>query len=291
MLKMSPFEFAENIGSLFHRRHPTIKQKILAVQKPKKKNRIRKIVDESRQVLKVTNQTNKFSTLCVISLALSLLGIIFATCLDNIFLIPILAVGFGLIPFLYVIYSSARYKKQLNGELQSAMSTVTTSYQRSENLLTAIHETIEHLNPPIRDVFGRFLVRVESVNPDIPAALEVMKTEISNETFQEWVESLILCQRNRSQISTLPFSVSKLSKIRKVTSDMEYDMYKPIKSYLYILAILACLILAVGFMSSEWMGYLLYTMQGKIAMAITALTVLITMVRVISLIQPADYKR
>lgn len=291
LLRMSPFEFAENIGSLFHRKNPTMKQKIMAIQKPKKIRGIRRIVNESKLVLKVTNQTNKFSTLCVISLTLSLFGIVIAICLDNIFLVPVLAVGFALTPFLYVIYSSARYRRQLNAELQSALSTITTSYQRCENIIAAVQENIGNLNPPISDVFEQFLVRVQSIDPDIPAALESMKTEINNSVFQEWIDSLILCQKNRSQISSLPFIVSKLSRIRKVTSDMEYEMYKPIKGYLTMLAIVAGLIVAICFISSDWKGYLLFTTPGKIALAITVLVILVTLVRVISLTKPAEYKR
>ena len=290
LLKMSPFEFAENVGEIF-RRKATIKQKIMAVQKPKKIRGIRRIVKESKLVLASTKQTDKFSTLCVIALTLALLGIVIAMCLDNVYLAPVLAIGFALIPFLYVIYSSARYRKQLNAELQSALSTITTSYQRNENLIAAVKENIGYLTPPLSDVFNRFLIRVESIDPDITAALESIKPEIDNNVWQEWVDSLILCQRNRTQISTLPFIVSKLSKIRKVTNDLEYEMFKPVKGYMAMRAIIAGMTVAFCCISSDWRSYLLASVAGKIALAVSALVVLVTLIRVITLTKPAEYKR
>lgn len=291
LLKMSPFEFAENIGKLFQGKKPTIKQKIMAVQKPKKIRGIRRILKESRLILAASKQESKYSALCVIALILALLGIVAGMLLNNVLLALVLAIGFALIPFLYVIYSSSRYKKQLDADLQSALATITTSYQRSENLISAVKENIGYLTPPLSDVFKRFLIRVESIDPDIPAALESMKPEINNSVWQEWLDSLILCQRNRTQISTLPFIVSKLSKIRKVSNDLEYEMYKPIKGYMTMLAIVGGMTVAFCCISSDWRGFLLASVPGKIALAITALVILITLIRVITLTKPTEYKR
>lgn len=291
LLKMSPFEFAENVGRLFKRRKPTMKQKIMAIQKPKKVRGIQRIVMEAKHVLTVTSQSDKTPALFVSAVALGLMGVILAVAMNNLFLVPVLAIGLALIPFLRVIYSAGKYRRQLSSELQSALSTITTSYQRSENLLSAIRENIPYLNPPILDVFSRFLLRVESIDPDIPAALEAMKPEIDDNVWQEWVDTLILCQSNRTQISTLPNTVSKLSKIRKVTNDLEYEMYKPVKGFLTMVAMVAGLIVAACALNSDWRMYLLDSTPGKISLAITALVIIVTSVRVITLNKPIEYER
>lgn len=291
LLKMSPSDLTDSIGKLFHPKQKTIKQKILAVQKPKKVSKIRQILNDSRHVLDSTNQSDRFSGLCVTSLILALLGVIVAICLDNLFLVPVLAVGCALLPFLYVIYSSARYRRQLNTELQSALSLITTAYQRSENLIDAVKENIANLNPPVSDIFKRFLLRVESIDPDVPAALESIKPEINNPVWKEWVGALILCQHSRTQISTLPFIVSKISKMRRINGEMEVEMFKPYRSYLAVVAIIAGMVAAICCLNSDWRGYLLSTTPGKIILAVTVLVVLVTAIRVIGLTKPVEYER
>lgn len=287
---MSPFELADAFGKLFHRR-TTVKQKILAVQKPKKVTEIRRVLNDAKKVLESTNQEDRFSALCVTALILGLLGVIVAICLDNLFLVPVLAVGCALLPFLYVIYSSARYRRQLNTELQSALSLITTNYKRSENLLASVKESIDSLRPPISDIFKRFLIRVESIDPDIPAALESIRPKINNSVWQEWINALILCQHSRTQISTLPYIVAKISRIRKIAGEREVEKYKPVRTYLAVLAIVAGMVVAICCLNNDWRGYLLFSTPGKIILAVTMLVVLITAIRVISLTKPTEYER
>lgn len=291
LLKLSPFELAQGIAALIQHREPSMKKRILAVQKPKKLRGVSRILQESKQVLKDTNQMDKFSSLSVIALVLFCVGFSVAISLNNIYLIPILAVGLALLPFLFVLFSSAKYKKQLNEELESALSTITTSYLRSENFLNAVKENLQYMNPPVHDVFLRFIDRVESIDPDIISALESMKAEIDHSVFQEWVDAAILCQNDRNLKSTLPPTVAKLSKIRTISGELDLAMYRPIRTYLTMLALVAGIIIVVCIINANWAQYLLNTMLGKLVLAITALVTLLTLVRVIQLTRPIEYKR
>lgn len=289
--EQSPFELAKSVTSLVKIRKPSIKKRILAVQKPKKIRGIRKIFLESKQVLEATNQTDKYFSLSVLSLVLFVIGLAVASGMNNPFLIPVLAVGFALIPNLFVLYSSSKYRKQLNQELESSLSTITTSYLRSENFLSSVRENIDYLNTPVRDVFLRFLNRVESIDPDIIAALESMKTEINHSVFQEWVDEVILCQNDRGMISTLTPIVNKFSKIRTVTGKMELAMYKENKTYLTMLGLLYGIILVICVGNADWSHYLLDMPAGKIILSGVVAATLISSVRVIQLTKPIEYKR
>ena len=79
-------------------------------------------------------------------------GTVLSISLGN-FLVPVLSIGLGLMPFWYVIYNSNSYRKQINEELETALSTITTSYIRSEDIILAVEENLEYLNPPISEVF------------------------------------------------------------------------------------------------------------------------------------------
>lgn len=291
LLKQSPFELAKVIASFVKVKKPSIKKRILAVQRPKKIRGIQKIYLDSKQVLKATNQTDKYLSLSVLSATLLVIGIVVASGLNNPFLIPVLAVGFALIPNLFVLYSASKYRKQLNEELESSLSTITTSYLRSENFLAAVRENMDYLNSPVRDVFLRFLNRVESIDPDVIGALESMKLEIDHSVFQEWVDEVILCQNNRDQISSLTPIVNKFSKIRTVTGKMELTMYKGNKTYLMMLGLLYGIILVICVGNADWKHYLLDLSTGKLILAGIVAATLATPVRVIQLTRPIEYKR
>ena len=289
--EQSPFELAKMVASFAKIKKPNIKKRILAVQKPKKIRGIQKIFLESRRVLKATNQTDKYFSLSVLSLALFVIGLVVASGLNNPFLVPVLALGFALMPNLFVLYSSSKYRKQLNEELESSLSTITTSYLRSENFLASVRENLDYLNSPVRDVFMRFLNRVESIDPVVIGALESMKSEIDHSVFQEWVDEVILCQNNRDQISSLTPIVNKFSKIRTVTGKNELAMYKENKTYLTMLGLLYGIILVICVGNADWSHYLLDMSAGKLILAVIVSATLITSVRVIQLTRPIEYKR
>lgn len=291
LLHLSPFELTNNIGGLVQRRKPTLKKQIQDAIKPKKLRGIRRIVQESKQVLKLTERTDKFSSMSVMSFALFVVGLVLAASMDNLYLLPVLAIGFALLPFLYVLLTASKFKKQLNGELESALSTITTSYLRSDDLITAIRENIHYLNPPLVGIFQRFLRRVDMIDPDIVAALENMKQEIDSSVFHEWLDAAIQCQKDRSLKSTLLPVVAKLSKMRQVSVEVDFEMYKPFQEYISMGLLVIGNIPLVYFLNKDWFQILMYSTPGKLTLAVTACVILVSLVQVIRLTRPIEYRR
>ena len=56
-------------------------------------------------------------------------------------MVPILGIGFSLIPIWYLRSTAASYKKHLNEELETAISIITTSYLRTEYLSVLSRKT------------------------------------------------------------------------------------------------------------------------------------------------------
>lgn len=281
----------DGLLSLFRRKVPSLRKRVQTARKPKKVRGIQKILRDSEKVLEDTNQSNRLSALTLASMVLFVFGLIVAAALNNIFLIPVLAVSFALLPFLYVLYTANKYRKELVEVLETALSTVTNSYIRSENLMQAIKENLHYMNSPAKEVFSRFVNRVEFIDPDIIGALEDMKNEIDNSIFQEWVEALILCQNDRNLKTTLHPIVTKISKVKDVTSSLELELYKPVRSYITMIAFLGGILVAICFVNSSWTYFLLDTNLGKLALAITALVTIVSLARVVQLIRPIEYKR
>ena len=59
------------------------------------------------------------------------------------------------------------------------------------------------------------------VNPDVQAALRILRGRIDNEVFREWCDAVSDCQHDRSLKTTLPPIVSKLSDMRNVNAELE----------------------------------------------------------------------
>ena len=107
------------------------------------------------------------------------------------------------IPFWYVRLTQTHFKKAISAELETALSIITTAYLRNEDIVTAVEENIDYLNPPVLSVFKEFISRVRLINPDITASLQDMKPRIDNAVFHEWCDGLIACQFDRSLKTTL----------------------------------------------------------------------------------------
>ena len=175
----------------------------------------------------LTGGGGKFAALCALSLFLAAMGAVICIVIQNYFMLPVLAVGMGLIPFWYVLFTSHSYKKLMNNEIETGLSIITSSYLRSESIITAVEENIHYLNPPVADVFRGFLAETGMISADVKQALSNMKPKLDNYIFREWVDAAIACQDDKSLKSTLTPIIGKLSDMRIVAAELDYLMYEP----------------------------------------------------------------
>ena len=143
-----------------------IREEILEETKQKKKSYLRREIEEVQKILHTTGREDFFPMLCTISLLLFAAGAFTAVMLGNVFLIPVLAGGFLLLPFWYVKLTASHFKKDVSAELETALSIITTAYLRNEDILTSIEENLAYLNPPVKNVFADFVARVRLIDPE-----------------------------------------------------------------------------------------------------------------------------
>ena len=218
-------------------------------------------------------------------------GAFFALMMNNVLLIPVLAVGFALMPFWYVLFTANFYKKQINAELETALSIITTSYLRSENFILAVEENADYLNPPVGDVFKEFLAQTNLINADIELALENIKYKIASEVYREWIDAVIACQEDKTLKTTLTPIISKLSDMRIVSSELDILLYEPMKEFITMGLLLIGNIPLIYFLNKSWFDTLMNTMVGKGVLALSAGAFFISLAAVIRLTRPIEYKR
>lgn len=291
LLELSPFEFLETIAGKFKGKKKSMKARITEANNKKKPKGIKLLIMETKEILKITGKTEKFSSLCVISFFLFVMGIIIAVSMNNFFLVPVLGIGFALIPFWYIKFTANFFKKQLNAELETALSVITTSYMRSESILTAVDENITYINPPVSDVFKSFLTQTKLINSNIKLALESLKVKIDNDVFREWIDAVIACQEDKNLKNTLTPIVSKLSDMRIVGAELDYLLYEPMKEFITMTILLIGNIPLMYFLNKDWYGTLMFTSFGKAILAICTTVIFVSLAAVIKLTKPVEYRR
>ena len=134
------------------------------------------------------------------------------------------------------------------------------------------------------------LAQTKLINSNIRLAFEKLKTIIDHEVFHEWCDALISCQDDKNMKVTLVTIVSKLSDIRVVSAELDYMLYEPMKEFITMAILLIGNIPLMYFLNRNWYNSLIYTGIGKLVLAICASVLFISMVAVIKLGKPVEYR-
>lgn len=292
MLRLSPFSFLEGLAAFFKPENQSLKSRIGQNRKNRQPRGLERLFLETKEVLRVTGRSGMFSMLCVLSMLLFVVGVLMALTMKNTYMVPVLAAGFALLPFYYVKFTAGRHRRQVNTELETALSIITTSYLRGKNtIIRAIEENQPYLNPPVAEVFRSFLLQAKLINSNLKEALEQMKPGIDNGVFHEWVDAVVACQDDYNLKSTLPPIVAKLSDMRVVSAELDLLLMEPVKEYITMLVLLLGSIPLMYFLNKEWYHTLMFTELGKILLAVCGGVVFVSIAAVARHTRPLTYKR
>ena len=291
LLGISFSEFTQGVFSQLTAAPGSLRSSINEFTKRKKPGLFRREVQEAQAVLNATGKADKFPAVCALSLVLFLSGACAAVFFKNAFLVPVLAIGMMFLPFWYIKLTAGHYKKDVASELETALSVVTTAYLRTENFQLAVEENVKYLNQPVREVFERFLGRINHIDPDMSAALDEMKSSIQNEVWREWCDAIAACQTDRSLKTTLQPIVSKLSDMRIVNGELENLVVAPRKEFITMAALVLLNIPLVRFINKDWYMTLTDTIPGQFVIAVCVAAVFVSLAFVVKLTQPIEYRR
>ncbi|MCA5577258.1 type II secretion system F family protein [Enterocloster clostridioformis] len=244
---------------------------------------------EIKQILKDTGKADRYEAVTQLTLILFAVGAVLALLINNVYLVPILGIGFSLLPMWYLRSAASSYKKHLNEELETAISIITTSYLRTEDLLRSVRENLSYINEPIKANFEAFVYESELINANMTSAINSLKMKIPNRVFHEWANILIQCQSDRSMKNTLPTIVQKFSDVRVVQSELEAMMQGPRREAITMMFLVIANVPLLYFLNKDWFHTLIYTTPGKIALAICAAIILFALTQIMKLSKPIEY--
>ena len=262
------------------------------IAKGKKKSlKITETINYISQAMTQTGKNVEFTFICAASLILFVGGGVFAVMIDNIFLVPILAFSLALLPFSYAKSLISHYEKQTSEEIETALSIITTSYIRSDDIVMAVKENIIYLKPPVKYIFQGFLGEITAINSDTKKALTRLRSKIDNEIFKEWVDTLIACQDDRTLNDTLLPILTKLTDVRIVNNELKTMLYEPKKEYYMMLIMVVGNIPLLYMLNKDWYNTLMFSTAGKITLAICGGVILITSLLLSKYTKPIRYRR
>ena len=269
----------------------TLRDKVLT-RKGKKKSR--KITVELRRIkdaLEQTGKGNQFAVACAASLLLMIVGCVIAIMIDNPFLVPVFAIAFAMIPFIYAKRTVAYYDNHVKEELETALSIITTSYVRTDDIVSAVKENIQYLKPPVKDIFAGFVAENMMISSDVKQSIRHLKEKVNNSIFAEWCETLVACQDDRTLKDTLMPIVTKLTDVRIVNNEIKGMLSSARIEYYMMTGIVVGNIPLLYFLNKDWFNALMFTTLGKLVLAICGLVIIVTAVLMLRFTKQIEYRK
>lgn len=244
---------------------------------------------EAKYVYNAIGQSDRYQRTLEISLLSALGGILAGLLLGNLLLAGVLGVGFYFLPLWLSRFTLYRYQQFTSEELETSLSLITTSYLRSNDILSAIEENLSAVKEPVLSIFISFCNNLKYVDANAPAQIELMKSKLDNKLFWEWCDILILCQDNHLLQAALPPVVSKFSILKAQQEANETRMTEPLKLAFSMASLVVLFCPLMKLVNQVWYDNLMHTFPGQCVLAGAAITVFITINKGISLCEPISY--
>ena len=269
----------------------TLRDKAQIAKGRKKSRRITKEILHIKEALEVTGKGRQFTLACAASVILVVAGCVIAVLLRNWFLIPVFAVAFAMLPFLFAKSTISAYEKHIREEMETALSIITTSYIRSDDIVGAVSENVTYLKPPMREIFQGFIGDATMISSDVKEAIRNLKEKVDNDIYREWCDTLIACQDDRTLKDTLLPIVSKLTDVRIVNNELKTMLGEVRKEYWMMVVLVIANIPLLYVLNKDWYHALMFTLPGKIVLAVCAVVILVTALLMMKYTRPIEYKR
>ncbi len=288
LLGLTPKQISEDIISMTAKKE-SIRDRVHAVRTGKKKKSVGERLVYVQTSLESMGKGGKFAFVVCASLVLFVAGAVLAVFINNAFLVPVFALAFAVIPFVYVRNSMSRYEKHIKDELETTLSVITTSYLRNENIIDAVKENIQYIKPPLKEHFSAFIGDAAFVSNTKRAILN-LRNKINDDIFREWCDALIQCQEDSTLKDTLQPIVSKLTDVRLVNSEISSMMAAVRMEYYTMVGLVAGNIPLLYVLNKDWFRTLMFETPGKITLGVCGAVILVTYLFMLKFTKPIEYK-
>lgn len=269
-----------------NRKNAMLRQRCRLVDK--KPNIFEQFRITSEEMLKSSRLNITFSKYMRISFLCSLTGIMAGALFNNILLSVVLGIGMLFIPLQYLIVRQSTYTQMINEQMETALSLITNSYLQSGDIVKAVKENLQRIEQPFYNLFAEFIAEKTFVDSNISRNIRKLKSKADNRFFDEWCDTLVLCQQDRELMYVLPTIVEKMSDMKQIQEELNTQMYNIYKDHISVTLVVAANIPLMRFLNAEWYRILTGTTVGKIIVAITFVVIFIAAAYVIKVNKPVS---
>ena len=290
LLRLNPEKITDDLMRFVSPKQ-TLREKVLTAKGKKRSRKLTVELNRIRGALEQTGKGGQFSIACAASVVLMIFGCILAIMIDNAFLMPVFAIAFAMIPFAYAKRTVNYYDNHIKEELETSLSIITTSYVRTDDIVTAVKENMQHLKPPVKEIFAGFVAENMMISADIKQSIRHLKEKVSNSIFDEWCDTLIACQDDRTLKDTLMPIVSKLTDVRIVNNEIKGMLVAARTEYFMMAAMGVGNIPLLYFLHKDWYAALMDTTLGKIVLAVCGLAIIVTAMLMFRFTKQVEYRK
>lgn len=266
----------------------TAKEFVIELEGRKKENTFKKALNTTKVALDKTGRSNKYKQTVKYAVITSTIGVFIGFLFSNPLLSLVLGIGLYFVPLWIVNLSIYSYDKAVASELETALSLITTSYNRHNSLTQAVEESLPHLFGTVKDSFSSFVYEIKYVDANTITALRKLKKMIDNPIFHKWIDNMILCQSDHTQKASLTPIVNEFSEQKARQTENETNMMAPLRETLTMSGMVVGSIPLLYLLNKDWFAVLTDTIQGKIVLATAAIVVLAGINKAIKLSSPVD---
>lgn len=244
---------------------------------------------QARQIFERTGQRERYQKTLRVSMIVAVVGAGIGLAMRNPLLAIVLAVGFYFIPLWWTQFALYRYDQVLNDELETALSLITTSYSRNNDILAAVEENLANIREPVKGVFASFVNSLRYVDANAPAQIERMKGMLDNPIWRQWCNTLILCQADHTMRDALGPIVAKFSDQKAQQEENATKMMLPLQRAVGMIGLVLIFIPLLYLCNRNWYVNLVSTFWGQLSLVLTAIAILVTVNAAIKLSKPIQF--
>lgn len=289
LLGLTPEQMTDDLMVLI-KPNDTIRDKSKNIRGNRKRHSIYTFLVKMKGALASAGKSRQFTVAICLSVGMFAFGAAVCIIAGNMFLIPAVSVTLAVLPFLYITNSLSYYEKNTKLEMETALSIITTSYERCDDIIFAVRENIPLIKPPLREVFMSFEGEATAVNTNVQRALYNLHEKVDDDIFKEWVDTLIRCQDDRTLKDTLQPVLAKLSDVRIVNSELKTMLSSAKNEYWMMVLLVLGNIPLLYLLNKDWFHTLLFSTPGKIVCGICGAVILVTALFMKKFTKPIEYK-
>lgn len=168
-------------------------------------------VEESFEFLSKVNFAINFKTFKILMVLSSVAGLLIGILLENFALSLILAACIPLLEIEILHFMEGDVARNVEDMVIRHGNLIRNSYMYYYDVKEAIVTNMKRYNSPIKELFEEFKTEIDIYHYSVEESLNKIPNKIKSESLSQLIEQLILCNKDRANVSALVATIEQLN--------------------------------------------------------------------------------